>query len=1277
LQHFKQEWKKADLALKHEMVRLAGQWNLEQGLEPVMIGLKDYVRSVREEAKEAFERLSYQAVLPPEGSGVLNEEIIKRSGRFSAVVYREMSDTKALNLIETFILTLLRVGGRGPKLAWHFFSRNIISENIMLEMIKKFPEELQLIFIHQYTLNRVLVRRQYVGAMKMLLEQISDSNAVVIFLAYLFDHDAYLDPFFADCFKRLEIERFILENIPISDNRAHKIKAMKAALVLGGPPVRDFILSLLSSDEKSAVRIECLKLIAKSSMATDAGILQALYTLLDDPEDHVVLCALEAMAALKSPDTGQVAAGLYRDRPSLREKIHSALIHFEWAEKTAFFADLQAHEANAARSAVAHEIFKKNPEKMICFLEQYKKSTNSNIKVEAEKLLKQAQSIKKQKPEDIGGMVLPKHFQRRTAKKGLVQRIAEKRRRKDLKKRLSRNVIAREVFCAEVLSGFDLSGTHFMNVNFSGAILSNVNFSSAKLESVSFAGAYLEDVNFENASLDAISFENAFLHRITASNTTLNKCDFTKSNISEADFDGANLQAAVFADAQIAETNFSHTDLSASCFLNAVLFKTSFKSACLDYSDFSLVKATRCDYSGTDLLTVTALEADLNSPDQRLRRMSIPAIFFANDVTQINGFRSLMLNEEMEKTHSAFMNYNNKRIELAMDTFSAEQADLFELIPLLIHTDLELIPKSNPIRNAPAGIFGYQPSFKALQLLNKYFDIPGSALMREHNPKIEGLYTIGSAGTVAQSTDSDIDYWLCVDNAKLDDMQTKLLKAKLAAIEKWADETFNTELHFFVVDPSAVRKDRFGASDLESSGSAQGKILKEEFYRTMILVGGRLPLWCAVPSWTNGKYYRYLMKVASQFHKDYLDLGDVSSIPRGEYFGACIWQLLKSLKSPYKSVMKMALLEKYMQQDEDTGLLCKRLKSLWAFEKHHLEQMDPYLVLFEEVMEYYQSKKHEPAIALLKLCFFLKLGIRWIKDLDASVLPIRKNVVQYYLDRWNWDAAKVQDLGSFREWPFEKIFMLSNRINQFMLGTYEKLSRSLQESTGGTILITPEDLTILGRKMFVQFSKSPYKVEKLPLIAHGKHLFKQLHLQYAANGNATGRWQLVHLKRQKQKSQVSYEILKELERIEEIAIWLVRNDLFTSTASLKLMPNPSPVTYQELVDLVKSLHDFFPPKETEQISPQALLEKPFILKLFLAVNFSLDRRLNKIHEYTAIYMTSWGEFFCRTFHDKDGICFLEDVITAARWHLGLSFPNEVVGFYVPQSLQKRLGTKER
>jgi|GEM_PF-924326 adenylate cyclase, class 1 len=1268
---FKKEWKTADSRIKMDMIRFAGELDVEDGLEPIMLGLKEYVRPVREEAKKSLEKFAQQAALSRGGGAEFQENIIKKTGRFTAVVYGELKLTKDLKLTELFFSSLLKVGGRGPTLAWYFFSQGFVSENIMMEMIKRLPAGLQLTLLHQYALDRIWVRRQYLRLVRVLFEEINDPDAIVSFLAGLFDHDGPPDPLFANYLKGEDIHTAIRENRLKSEKLADRIEGIKAAAILGYPDCRDAMVDSLASNRPSEDRLEILKLLTQPNAPRDSDVMGMVWPLLESDEKTVAMHALSALASLRASGLGKAASGIYRNDPAMREPIHHVMDTFEWRELNSFFNALPPELSGQARSSVGQMVFEKNPDKLIQFLNYFAGSDNP-FSAEAKAFLKEAESIRNHetdaicKPKTSKISALPK------PKKKLFGKITQRKRKKDIQDRISRKFIKGENFQGETLSGIDLSDKQLINVDFSGATLSHVKFSSAKLDSVSFKNAYFENVNFDKAVLNAVSFENADLNIISAREATLDGCDFINCRIHGSRFDISSLQDSLFVNTKITDVHFLCADLTASSFLNAELSGVSFRFACLDLADFSLAKAAVCDYEGVDISTLTKLHGDLNVQNSRFFDLAVSSFPLEKALAETGGLKMLMLAKEIRNTHEAFLGYNSRRTELALDTFSPQQGELFELIPLLIHSDLELLPEDNPVRNAPSGISGYHPAPRAFQLLQKYFNVGRPVALHEITHVIDGLYTIGSIGTIAQSADSDIDYWICVDESKIGEKQLSLLNEKMAAMEQWADRMFDTEIHFFIVPLSEVREDRFGGSDHESSGSAQGKILKEEFYRTMILVAGRVPFWCAVPPWATDKYYKHFLKISSAFNSDLIDLGNVSAIPKGEYFGASIWQLLKSLKSPYKSVMKMALLEKYLQTDAPDGLLCNQLKAKWASGTHALRSMDPYLVLFEEVFGYYRGIDQKQAVSLLQICFFLKLGIRRVQDLEASVIPTRKEVVTDYLRRWHWDPSKVQSLGGFRDWPFEKSFLLSNRITQFMVGTYEKLSRSMRAAKDSKIAITPEDLTILGRKMFVQFSKQASKVEKLPLISHGKQLFEQLNLQYIENGNGLHQWQLVHQKKGKQKTENSNELIKQMGRIEELIIWLVRNDLVGSAASLQLMPNPTPISIQDLTEFVKAINGFFSLEEIDKLPASGLLHKAQVFKLFLVVNFCLSRRLNRIHEYAAVYVTTWGEFFCQVFTDEKGIVFVEDAIEKVKTELDYPFAGDSTGYFIPHSSRKRI-----
>ena len=1242
---------------------------IENELQSVILGLKSHVQSVREESKKSLERLMKEVTFSGQREHDIPPDVLLKSAKFSFVIYNEMKQIKDLDRIRQFFITLLSIGGRGPFFAWKFFAHGNINQNILIDIIRKFPVHLRLRFVYHYALDDISVRRYFGSMVKLLLKDIIDRDTVILFLSYVYDQNALLDYVFDDLCIKLKIQEMVIQKELKDDNPEEKIKGIKAIGALGKITGYHSCVKLLLQDKHPSVHIACLEMLAKSKVIDDQIIINAISHHLNNKDSDIAVLAFKSFLSLKAPGLEEIVRRLSHDVRLKLFEDYEWLSDLEWTELNTILNVLSPQQSRNARAEIINRITRNNPEKMIFFLRHCVKSVDGNIRKECEELLQKIDSIMEKEKEEVSKDDIPERMLPSKKSKSFFEKITWERSNKNLKKLLKSKSAQGEDFQEEVFSDIDLSGSNLREVNFDGAVFSNVDFSSAKLYSVTFNGAHLENVKMENTVVDFASFNNTVFKNVSFTNSSFNMCDFTNSWMYNSSFDSANLRFSLFSNARIKKTTFSHTNLTDTSFVGSDLTFATFNSANLHLSDFSLVKGRLCEFYGVDFSTVAMEQASLNIPPTEFNEIVIPDELCNKDIIDVEGFKFLLLSVEMEKQCEAFLEYNRCRTELALDTLSPEQGDLFELVPLLIHSSLELLPENNPVRNAPTGIFDYFSYAKSLQRAKKYFNIDETQPILDKDQCIEGLFSIGSTGTIAQSSGSDIDYWVCVEENKLGEEKIKLLNAKLRAIEEWAFKKFNSELHFFVVDLASVREDRYGGSDIESSGSAQGKILKEEFYRTMIHIAGKIPLWCVIPPWIDDRDYQYFLSLSSQTKKNYLDLGHISAIPKGEYFGATIWQIFKSLKSPYKSVIKMSLLEKYIQEEEKDSLLCDRLKAVWSDRRYDMIHQDPYLLLFGEVSEYYQKTEQKDVVHLLLICFFLKLGFRSIDDLDKSVLGIRKRLVQDFMKGWSWSRIKVLDLGNFNEWSFDKIFWLGTLINNYMIRTYKKLSHSLQKTATGDTIITPQDTAILGRRMFVQFSKQPTKVEKLPFVVHRDTIFKQLYLQYNQDEKGHAAW---NLKKAGIKKQSVDEILKKMDRIEEIAIWLVYNSLYSPSTLFTLMPNPTPISLQDILNLLREVYEFFPFKGVEDISPRALLEEKRVNKLFVALNFNLSRKLKIINEYTAIYKTSWGEYFCKVFVAKEGFRSVDDVLSYVKKQFNFTLPTDQIGVYIPHSAKKYL-----
>ncbi|MCD6389649.1 MAG: class I adenylate cyclase, partial [Desulfobulbaceae bacterium] len=284
-----------------------------------------------------------------------------------------------------------------------------------------------------------------------------------------------------------------------------------------------------------------------------------------------------------------------------------------------------------------------------------------------------------------------------------------------------------------------------------------------------------------------------------------------------------------------------------------------------------------------------------------------------------------------------YQRYNKGRKIKAIHFHADKAAFFFKVIPYLLHSNHPDLPGFIDQPGCPYGIHQFLPeTVPGFELFNLYFPESTALSARKGSniapePGIHSLKTIGSIGTIAQTEKSDCDYWVSIRHKELGEDGLDLLEKKCKLIEKWATG-YDHEIYFFLMDIDQTRQNSFSSdAEEESAGSALKLLLKDELFRTHILVSGKMLLWWLIPPGLTSKQYSdYVSQLIStkQINPDnYIDLGYLSEIPREEIFGACLWQMNKALDSPFKSVIKFAYLELLLdQKSSDSPLLSNKIK---------------------------------------------------------------------------------------------------------------------------------------------------------------------------------------------------------------------------------------------------------------------------------------------------------------------------------------------------------------
>ena len=429
-------------------------------------------------------------------------------------------------------------------------------------------------------------------------------------------------------------------------------------------------------------------------------------------------------------------------------------------------------------------------------------------------------------------------------------------------------------------------------------------------------------------------------------------------------------------------------------------------------------------------------------------------------------------------TKQRFLLLNRERLRRAQESMRERQQDFLDLLPLLFHVNHPILP-GFVSSEGPVGVADYRPSKRALLAAKKIaisFDYKRKALPRYD---IYSLFLMGSSGTVAYSQKSDFDIWLChrpdIDAGKLAELQQKA-----TLIEEWADG-LGLEVHFFLINAQQFRAGMHADLSSESSGTAQHYLLLEEFYRTGLLLAGRYPVWWLVPPEQEKNYaecVRALVERRLISPNEFIDFGDVAQLPAEEFFGAALWQLFKGIDSPYKSVLKLLLMEIYASQYPNIDLLCQRFKRAIYAGENQLDQLDPYIMLYRDIEEYLERQGEHDRLDFVRRCFYFKVNEKLSTPDNPRYNTWRRELMRALAQSWGWGGVYLEMLDSRAAWKINRVLRERQILVSELTHSYRTLSNFAREHAG-LMLINQKDITVLGRKLYAAFERKAGKVEMI------------------------------------------------------------------------------------------------------------------------------------------------------------------------------------------------------
>ncbi len=424
--------------------------------------------------------------------------------------------------------------------------------------------------------------------------------------------------------------------------------------------------------------------------------------------------------------------------------------------------------------------------------------------------------------------------------------------------------------------------------------------------------------------------------------------------------------------------------------------------------------------------------------------------------------------------HARFMQLNRGRLGRALEGLEPSQRRVLTLLPLLLHLNHPSLPGYVP-QALRAGVWGFRPTPQQLaELLRLTRSLAEVALVPDQAPVVEGLYLIGSLGTLAQTARSDMDVWVC-HAAGLDQASLQALRTKCQRLETWA-ALQNAELHIFLIEPrSFAQGRRVSQLSAEDCGEAQHYLLLDEFYRTAIWLAGQTPLWWLVPAACEQAYPAYTQALLTQglIRADaHLDLGHLAHIPRKEFIGAGFWHLFKGIESPYKTVLKLLLIEVYASEYPHMRCLAVDFKQAVHADRDGLDALDPYVMIYRRVERYLRQRGDSKRLELLRRSLYLKAE----KPANATRHAWQCQLLARLSDEWGWGPEQLTALNDRARWRARQALAERGCLVSALSHSYRFLLQfaALHDPANQPV---PHGLSVLGRRLYAAFERRAGKVE--------------------------------------------------------------------------------------------------------------------------------------------------------------------------------------------------------
>ena len=562
-----------------------------------------------------------------------------------------------------------------------------------------------------------------------------------------------------------------------------------------------------------------------------------------------------------------------------------------------------------------------------------------------------------------------------------------------------------------------------------------------------------------------------------------------------------------------------------------------------------------------------------------------------------------------QKVKQRFSVLNKLRLQRTYDDLRPQQRRFLELLPLFYHVNHPILP-GYVSKATPSGIPNYSVAKQVVNSSHQMFKSFEYKRRAYRKFDISAIYLMGSTGSIAYSAQSDFDIWVCYES-KLDKKQLDELKRKTMLIEEWA-KTQGIQTSIFLVNPEKLRRGELDELSQESSGTALHYLLLDEFYRTSLLLAGRYPTWWLIHPDEESAYEQHVSNFQSQrfLHaKEHLDFGGLNEIPAGEFYGATIWALYKSIHAPYKSMLKILLMQAYAHSYPDIELLgLKYKRAVYASLYDNdidLDAFDPYIMMFNHAEEFLLRTNQDERLDLLRRSFYFKVNQRLTVNNTHRKDNWRAEIMLNLTRSWNWTHGFLEMLDARDTWKVNRVQRERVQLIDEFTRSYNFLSDFTSLASNDQTHISADDLHLLGRKLYAAFERKAGKIETIYQGITEDLYESHVSIHYAINLEGESTWMVFNNIVEENTTNNHTPIKRSYDLIELVA-WCFFNKIISKHTVIAVHAPDSDLSETEIKSIIRTMEKLFPDNCTQLATTQDYMAQSSIRNVGTFINMGVD-----------------------------------------------------------------------